>query len=231
MKLPADKKERAKVLIAILMGAVLVVYGLAVGVVKPLHTDKKAFIAKTVAIQDKLTRANIAVKRIDGERVLCGKTLSQLDSAVSEKGMVLRPRLGNFLLGAAEIIETHARSANISGQTVTENGISQIPQAKGRAAAAFNIYSVTVRLEAGVHDLLSMLQALECGNPYLCISSLTITGQAAKPGQHAIAFDVQWPIWVDPGMPQKLQDQMKDLAVPTAAPAPAGAGSTENPSK
>ena len=55
MKLPENKNERVKILALIAMGAVLVLYGLAVGVVQPLFKGKKESSEKIVALQEKLT--------------------------------------------------------------------------------------------------------------------------------------------------------------------------------
>ena len=234
MKLPENKNERVKILALIAMGAVLVLYGLAVGVVQPLFKGKKESSEKIVALQEKLQRASLGINRIEVDRTINSNVLSELTSAANQNGMVLRDRLGNFLLGATEIIDAHAREANISGQVVSENGISQVPpRAERTAPAILNIYTVTVRLEAGVRDLLRMLQSLERSNPYLCVSSLSIAVQADKPGKHAVAFEVQWPIWADPKMPQLLQDQLRELASSgsTASSVVSAASATEGGKK
>ena len=215
MKLPEDKKERAKILILIAIGAVLAVYGVGFLVVKPLLKGKTEQSEQIASLQEKLRRAGLAINRIESDKASISNSLTELDVIANQKGMVLRDRLGNFLLGATEIIDTHAREADISGQVVSENGISKVPQSTKRTAPPiFDTYTVTVHLEAGVHELLRMLQSLERSNPYLCVSSLVITGQPGKPGKHAVSFEVQWPIWADSKMPQRLQDQLKELANP-----------------
>lgn len=219
MKLPENKNERIKILALIAIGAVLVLYSLVVVVVQPMIKGKKESVEKIAALQEKLRRASLSINRIESDKASISNILTELDAFANVKGMVLRDRLGNFLLGATEIIEAHAREAGISGQVVSENGISQVPQNAARTLpATFNMYTVTVRLEAGVHDLLRMLQSLERSNPYLCVSSLSIAGQKDKPGKHSVAFEVQWPIWADPKMPQAVQDQLKELAA-SAQPA------------
>lgn len=224
MKLPEDKKERTKVLILIAIGSILVVYGVFVGVVTPLVKGKKDRLERIESLQEKLRKAEKATARMGEDQRACSNALSRLDELANRKGVVLRDRLGNFLLSATEIIDRHAQKTGVKILGYKENGMSQLPQAASRSTpAVFNGYTVTVQVEGNTHDLVHLLKEIETDNPYLSVSSISITGQRDKPNRHQISFEVQWPIWVDSKMPEHLSAQLREVSegnVPTQPAAP-----------
>jgi len=137
---------------------------------------------------------------------------------------VLRRRLGNLLLGARETLEQHAAAMDKAKiETIREIGVTEIVRTSSKkkkkrrrkAAAAgpatsFRIYTVRIELTCGIHDVVRLLHSLESGNPYLCVSSLAITGQAGMPADHRVTIEVQWPIWADPDVPIELWEQIEE---------------------
>jgi hypothetical protein len=224
MKLPEDKKERTKVLILIAIGSILVVYGLFVGVVSPLVKGKKDRMDRIDALQEKLRKAEKATARMGEDQRACSNALCRLDDLSNRKGVVLRDRLGNFLLSATEIVDRHAQKAGVTILGYKENGMSQLPQAASRSTPpVFNGYTVTVQVQGDTRDLVRLLKEIETDNPYLSVSSIGITAQQGKPNRHQMSFEVQWPIWVDSKMPVRLATQLQDVSqgnVPTRPAAP-----------
>jgi hypothetical protein len=227
MKLPEDKKERTKILALIGLGAVIVAYGLYMGVVSPLLKGKKERLEKIDSIQAKVRKAEKATARMASDLATSSNILSEVDQLTNQRGFVLRDRLGNFLLGATEILEQCAQEAGVQIASIKENGMSQIPQGTARTTpAAFNAYTVTVQLECGTPGLTRFLESLEKANPYLCVSSLAISAQSNKPEKHLVTAEVQWPAWADPKMPGRIAEQLQALADGSFPTAPVSGAST-----
>lgn len=230
MKLPSDKKERTKVLALIAVGVVLAIYGIAAVIVMPLSRIKRERAAAILELDGKLGKARTAVSRMAADRARNSSVLNEIVTTATRGNMVLHDRLGNFLLGASEVVEGHARKCGVPITAPTEIGISQLPQgSSNKDPAAFKSYTAHIGVECGIHDLIRLLSQIETNNPYACISSLAIAAQPDKPEKHSVALDIQWPIWNDPEMPSKLESQFKVLteaATEPAAPAPPPGGGT-----
>lgn len=212
MKLPEDKKERVKVLILIAIGAVALVYGLWVGVVSPMMKGRKDGAARIGDLDAKIKKARDAVNQMQKSTSLNSNVVSEIVEAANRRNYVLHDRLGNYLLGAQEILEAHARKSGVTLDAVTEIGQSQIPGiAASTNGPAFRCYTSRVALRAGIHDLIKFLAEVETGNPYLCVSSLVIASQPDKPDLHSITLDVQWPIWASADVSALIESRMKDL--------------------
>jgi hypothetical protein len=219
MKLPADKKARLKLFAAIGVGTAVAVYAVFAGVLGPMSRIKKERRQAIQDLDDKLAKARAAVERFEIDRAGNSNVLSEIVNTGVRQNMVLRDRLGNFLLGASEVIETAARQAGVPIEPPTEVGMSQIPQGSAKKeATAFKAYTVHIATQCGTHDLIRLLSQVETSNPYLCVSSLAITGQPDKPDKHSVAMDVQWPIWGDPETPANLEAQLKAIAQTESAP-------------
>jgi hypothetical protein len=230
MKLPEDKKERAKVLLLVAIGVIAVLYGLFSAIMM-IQKSMKDRATKIEQLHEKLRKAELTVKRMTSDVLSSSNSLTELHDIASVQGLVLRDRLGNYLLGATEVVESQAKAANAQIGSIKEGGISPIPQGDNPSTTnTFHIYTATIQMEGGVHALLRLLRGLEASNPYLCVSSVGITAQNGKPDRHAITFDVQWPIWADPKAPAKLEEQVAALKGSTATPE-SSAGSNPPPTE
>ena len=225
MKLPEDRKERVKVLSLVAIGVVAVLNGLFAGVLRPhirKQNDRRTRIAELTEQMEK-GRRNIS-RMVKGQRRNM-EVLRDILYVADEKGYILMPRLGNYLLGATEIIESSMQRAGLSGFEVREVGILQLPQPPTETVErALKSYSVHIDMECGIHDLVRLLQIIEEENPYVCISGINVEGQVGKPAAHRVGFDVQWPIWVDFETPDALRALVKkandfDRDTPTTVPA------------
>jgi hypothetical protein len=198
MKLPADKKERTKILVLVFLGAAIAVYGIVTFVVKPAMARQKERLARIEELKDDLDAAERKIRYISRDTADNERTLKTIAAMAVHSNFVLRARLGNFLLGASEQIEDCARRSGVELRSIREIGISELPAGDGARPFAFKFYTVRVQALTGAHGLARLLAALEAANPLLAVSSLTIGVQPSTPAEHNIAFDLQWPIWADP---------------------------------
>lgn len=211
MKLPEDKKERAKILALIAVGAVGVLYMVIQVGITPLLKSKQAKIARIQELKEELKKARREIDQVPRNRKKNYEGLLRIKE-VSEK-YALHPRLGNFLLVVTDILEKRAEKLGIELESIREIGISEIPQnsSKGKENA-FKSYGVSVALTCSFHDVICFLREIESSNPYLCIFGLGITGQPEEnPEKHRVSFNVQWPIWADYEMPARIEEQLQGL--------------------
>lgn len=212
MKLPEDKKERAKIFILLGIGAAIVLYVTVFGVLRPLLRSRKDKIAGIEELTTKLETGQAKINQMNRGRARNTETLTAILTLANDKKYVLRPRLGNYLLSAREVVEQHAKRAEIEVE-VREIGISQLPQTTSGddEKRALNVYTATVTAQCGLHDLIRLLESIEKANPYLCVSGLSITGQSKSPAAHGVSFQLQWPVWADPAQLQTIEANLKDL--------------------
>lgn len=210
MKLPTDPKERNQILV--LIG--LVAVGLCVGIFfafKSLTTSKQVMRDRIEELEGKIQKADLKIKRMVADK-------RDNDIAVKEileisNKHILASVLGNYQLVARDILDGYARELGLKMEPVRELGQGAIPYPGGDSA--FMGYTARVTLFCGMHDLVKFLNKLETGNPYLCVTGISITQQSDKdPDRHIVSFEVQWPIWAKPEMKDKLNEQLKDDSEP-----------------
>ncbi len=207
MKLPEDKNERIKVLIMILLGSLLALYGLVIGIIKPLISNKQIRTAKIIELETKLKEARRDIDDMMIAKDANDKNLREILKITRESNYLIKPNLGNYLLGASEIIKSYAEKAGIEID-VREIGRAEIPQSRNRKSKNFFMtYSLRVTLESGIHNFIHFIRNIEENNPYLCISALDISENISDPAKHKIAFDVQWPTWMDNEVGEKICDK------------------------
>ena len=210
MKLPTDKKERIKVIVLIAIGAIAVIWGLVVVVLKPYRTRKSEKAAAIKDFHERLEKGHRKITTMMRGRLKNAEILREIVQTSTVSNFVLRPRLGNYLLGATELIERYAARANVPIESIDEVGTMQIPKPKNRPTGnIFDSYGISVDLECRLCDLIRLLKAIEQENPYMCVTGLTIAGQPNKSGKHSIGFGVQWPVWADPETPDRLKEQLE----------------------
>jgi hypothetical protein len=213
MKLSETRKDRLKILAAVVIGATLVVYVCSVAVINPTVKLKKSRAARIAELDGKLAKARKAVEHMARDRVANSNVVNEIVETAIRQNMVLRDRLGNFQVAAAEILDSQAKKVGIPISPAREIAISQIPRSSAsKSLPVFQAYTVSSTFECGMHDLIRLLSQIETNNSYACISSLAIAAQPEKPEKHSIALEIQWPTWTDPAMPVKIEDQMKKVA-------------------
>jgi len=209
MKLPENKKERIKLFCLIGIFAVFILYFLvrsAAGPMLRMKAEQKEQIAKLKAEIETAQRVtDIVGKTADMNR----QTVDEIIRIAETDGFILRPRLGNYLLEATEIIEAKASEAGVSILSVKAAEIAECPvPGDSSSPGTFSLYTARVGMECGMHELISFLRNIEQSNPYLCISGIDIAGRPGDPATHEVTVHVQWPIWRD----TETLDSIKKLA-------------------
>ena len=209
MKFPENKKEQIKILGLIGMGTIGVLYMVVQLGITPLIKSTQARKTTIKELEKELRKVSGEVAKIPGNCKKNYETLRNIKE-ITDK-YVLQPRLGNYLLGVTEIVENHARDIDIELELINEIGIFEIPRSSGLADNTFKCYRTRVTLECGFRNIVRFLRAIETANPYLCVANLEITGQPEEyPEKHKIKLNIEWPIWSDSTMPNKLEKQMKE---------------------
>ena len=214
MKLPEDKTKRMQVL-GLSVGVVVgVIWGLVAGVIGPLKRNAGERLERIEQLHRDLRIAEAEIHQMAEDR---DTNSNLIERAKSEDVYILHSRLGNFLLSATEAIDAYARAASVDIDTITEVGTSILPERQGQqSAGALNVYSVNVKLRAGLHDVLRLLETANRENPYVAVSSLEIFARAGSPARHDMTLILQWPIWNDS---DRAPDLARFLSVPPAVPA------------
>ena len=208
MKLPEDKQQRTKLLIVIALASILVILGITHGIIGPSVKYKKDLRARLADNSDQVAAAKDQIRRVSRAFAADRERVARIVELSDEH--VLHPVIGNYLLSATEIIEKHAQALDLKTAPLREVGISEIPRPrKSKIENALKCYAVRVSLSCGYDDLCKLLTSLEQDNPYLTITGLGITGQPdTDPERHSVTFDIQWPVWADPGTPDELRQQL-----------------------
>ncbi len=206
MKLPSDPKERNQILALIGIVAIAVCAGIFFGF-KQLGVAKKN-VQKTIEeVESKLKKADAKIQRMSVDKV-------DNDAAIKEildisDDYILASVLGNYQLVARDILEGASKELGLKIEPVRELGKGTVPYPSG--PGAFKTYTARVSLNCGMHDLVKFLHKLESGNPYLCVTGLTVTERTSQSkDEHQVSFEVQWPIWDDPAVKDKLLEQLKE---------------------
>ena len=213
MRLPENKESRQKVLALIALGVVGVAYGIWIGVYDPIRRGRDEAKVKISQLEEDLRTARIQIQRTGATKFELQEVTRNLVE-YSEKEM-LQPRLGNYLLQAREILSESGRAAGINDFTVTEMGLVDLPLQPKKtnlvATISVRAYSARVTAECGTDALVEWLRLLEEGNSLLAISHITISAQPEKVQKHAARFEVQWPVWMDPTMRERVIQQASDI--------------------
>jgi hypothetical protein len=185
------------------MGVVLVLVGLYYGVINPTMAKKKATLAKIGELKESLEKANREIDQMSKDRKTNLEAVLTIKS-LSDK-YLLKPRLGNFLLSATEIIEEQAKRIGLTVQ-VRDVGLGPVVPERAPPVKA---YTAHVSVICGYRDLIRFIREIETDNPMICVMNISIQGRASPDVEtHSIGFDVQWPVWADQEMPSNLEAQL-----------------------
>ncbi len=207
MKLPENKRDRQKILAIIAVAAAGVLYGVWIGVYNPISNKRDEAAEKVLQLEHDLRTAEIQIRRMRQMERDFERTTLRL-AEYSEEHM-LHPRLGNYLLNARDILMGHSRSAGIGSIVIEEVGLKELPSLSDDEDAANTVQSYAVRVEAecGFNELKRLIRLIEEDNPLITVSRLHIAGQSGNPQEHMVTFDIQWPVWIDPGMRRNVMDR------------------------
>lgn len=206
MKLPSDPKERNQILVLIGLVAIGVCVGIFFGF-KQLASAKKNVAQSIEETETELKKADAKIKRMAVDKVDNDAAVKEILD-ISDK-YILTSVLGNYQLVARDILESASRELGLKIEPVRELGQGTIPYPSG--PGDFKTYTARVSMNCGMHDLIKYLHKLESENPYLSITGISITERTVQSkDEHQVSFEVQWPIWGDPAVKDKLEVQLKE---------------------
>lgn len=202
MKLPTDRKERIKVLVLIALG-ILAALSASIQGIMSLSRQKSALTQKLQDVRYQIQTSKRDVMQADSCRPRNAETIRQIVSTSDEH--VLHPILGNYRLGASETINRLAQASGVEIQSVQEVGIMDLPRAVD-AKARFKAYTVRLTMDCSFFSLMEFLHRIEKVNPIINIATMTVVGSGDKtPQLQRIAMGMQWPIWVDEILVEKMK--------------------------
>lgn len=211
MKLPATKKERIQVFILMGIGGIAVLYaGITLGV-QPLFAKKAAYKKSIEDLEAKIMTAEGKIQSMRGDLARNKEALQKVNGEAER--YVLRATIGeNYLLGVDEMLTKYARAAGVEIGSPAEVGISDVPHNNVRPGKnVLKAYTARVTFRGGYADLLRFLREVETNSPYVCVSSISVTPQS-DPEFHSITLDIQWPVWAERGMAEKVRQQLAEAS-------------------
>lgn len=213
MKWPTDKKTQQQYIALILIGVVFVIVILVMFVVTPIRDTKRDTKIAIEELKANLAKSDNIIRYKERDEADNFKALTDLKS-ISEN-CFLKAVLGNYLLVAREVFDAQITDFACAIEPVREVGPGQIPYLG--AVGVVNSYTARIALRCGLHDLVRLLRRLETSNPYATLTTLTVSGLHGGSSSdyetkenHSISFDIQWPIWANPEMPLKIEEQLEE---------------------
>ncbi len=211
MKLPDNKKEQIQLIALIIISIIFVVYVAGSLAIKPMMKKRADRLKRIEELKSKIDMAEGLSSMLAKGKKINTDTINQILRTSETNNYIMKSRLGNYLIGATELIDKAAKQEHIIIDDVSNGGISEIPSPRKKEKFPFKFYTAKVTMTGGIHNLLRMIHNLENSNPYLSISRIDITGQEKDAEQHLITFYVQWPIWQDDNMLENLKKSRMNL--------------------
>ena len=210
MKLPDTKKERIQAIALIVIGIIFIIYVSGSYAIRPMLKKINEQLNRIEELNSKIEMVENVIHLVKLGKQVNNKVVSEIVQLTETSNYIMKARLGNYLIGATELIEKAAKQEQIPIESIRELNISDIP-GLNKSSNPFRLYTVKINVECGMHDLILLLKNIEASNPYLSISEINITGQSSKAGQHTISFNVQWPIWQDEETIANIIESSKSL--------------------
>jgi hypothetical protein len=212
MKLPADRKEKTKVLVLIGLGVLAIVSVTTQGMVG-LTAHKRTIAVELEDLKFQTQTARRDVLQAEGLRPRNAEAIARVMKA--SNSYVLHPILGNYRLGATEFLQRLAAESGVELTGLQEVGIMDLPRAgEGKGKSAFKAYTARASIECDYFTLLAFLHRLERANPLLCLATLSVASQGEKiPDKHRATLGVQWPIWADEAMVETMRTRASDAGL------------------
>ena len=217
MKLPTNKKERIQVFVLTAIGGVAVLYaGVQLGV-RPMIEKKASYRQRIDQLGEDIAKSERKVQLMKRDLIDNSSALRTIYQEADN--YVLKATIGeNYLLGVDDILQRCARAAKVSIGSPSEVGISDVPHNSARATRnVLKAYTARVTFRGGYSEMVRLLREIEATSPYVCVSAIAVSPQP-DPEVHAITIDIQWPIWAEKGMADRLKQQLADNAAAEGKP-------------
>jgi hypothetical protein len=211
VKLPTNKKERIQVFVLMAIGGVAVLYaGVQLGI-RPMIEKKAAYRQRIAQLGEDNSKAERKVQLM--RRDLSDNRDALQTICKEADNYILKATIGeNYLLGVDDVLQRCSRAAKVPVGSPSEVGISDVPHNAARATRnVLKAYTARVTFRGGYSDMVRLLREIEATSPYVCVSAVTVSPQP-DPEVHAITIDIQWPIWAEKGMADRLKQQLADNA-------------------
>ena len=215
MKLPDNRNDRIKVLVLVAVGSIGVVYGVAFGLIRPLMARNQKLTDDMDRINRNLGSSAVLISRIEttrAENIAIANEVRDISARY-----LLKPRHGNYLIGATRYME-QCTDPDSGIQSINELGVSVLETREPSAGPdqpkkTFKSYTAEITAKCSMNALARLLNRVETGNPYLCVSKVQVTSDDRDPQRHRVTFRVQWPIWGDLEAEETLVAQAAEGAV------------------
>jgi len=126
------------------------------------------------------------------------EALSLIVSRLDEAARIHIPPPANALSWATQRVYRHARSVGVEIQWIEETAVpGHFAVEEGSEPAAFIPYRARIAATGSYALILRFVASIEKGNPYVCISDVSIAGQAQDVETHHITLIIEWPTWID----------------------------------
>lgn len=210
MAMPDNPTERKKIIAMIILGVLLGAYLLINFLLLPYFATVREKRERVEELEHLIWRAETELQAVDRNMQRNASLVDELLDISERQRLILRPSLGNYLLVASEIMDRHADGLNLTLDPLTEpsrpSRQSSINEQQAGGTMRFRPYTVNATLTGGTHALVQFLRRLETSNPYLSITRLIIMEDPETgPDSHFFSLSVQWPIWVEPEFPRRLE--------------------------
>jgi hypothetical protein len=96
-----------------------------------------------------------------------------------------------------------AEAAGVALDATSPYALSDGPGAEGMPHI-LRAYTLKVDGRGAFDRILLFLRRIEQGNPLLCVFNLTIEAVADDPERHRMRLDVQWPVWSNEAVVEKI---------------------------
>jgi len=217
IKLPNNPSDRKKVIAAIGVGAIGILYLLFTFALQPYLANMNMRRARIAELEDSIWRAEKDLNSADLNMESNAAIVKDLLTVSEVRHFILRPSLGNYLLVANGILRSASERLQISLDIISEVP-QNVPKRQEQdekntsETSRFAPYTVSLNITAGMHALVKVLHQIETENPYVTLMRLMIMKQEnTTPEEHVVNMHIQWPIWVDNDHPRRLEaEQIAD---------------------
>jgi hypothetical protein len=186
------KKEQKQAVILVAMwvfGGMIALYQF---VLRPFVLNRGQSTSELDELHVKIEKAEIAMDGQDKVRREYAGANAELQKATDEYIVPME----NPLSWVTEKVYNDARKVSVDVQSVAETGLSTPGwEALIKADRMFKPYGVRISTTCSYAQLLDLITTMEQGNPFLCVSGITISGQDQDVTKHSVTLIVEWPMW------------------------------------
>ena len=218
MPFPTDPQERKKIFALIGIGSVALIYGLSVGVIKPMKKAKTATHSNQAKFTDEIDKANKFIRAHKAKQAETASSMHTMARFLLEDDVMLIPELDNYQLVATaklrkwcDTVDIPAENINISkGNKSTLRPSDGLPSLMGT-------YKMHITMQCGLPQTILLFREIEMNNPLCTVSGLAVQGRDDDVEAHSVTYNISWPIWTDLEKADELKSSLRSyLNIPEA---------------